>query len=147
MPYHIGAKGSNGCSGYPVVKDSDGEVMGCHDTQDSAMAQLAALHINEPDATKADTGITPTQTRSTDAIYPGIGIKRPAQGRSGGTTGSNIKSKYGKKPKKINRGTSPASRDMDGGGIVSGGGGGSMGTKSNDADFWAGSAFSKRRKQ
>jgi hypothetical protein len=93
---------------------------------------------------KADTGVTPTQPRSTDAIYPGIGVKRPTQGKAGGTTGSNVKSKYGKKPKKINRGTISASGNIEQGGIVSGGGGGSMGTKADDNDFWAGSAFEKR---
>lgn len=47
MPYHIGKQGSYGCSGYPVVKDSDGTVMGCHETDKDAKAQLAALYINE----------------------------------------------------------------------------------------------------
>lgn len=47
MPYHIGKEGSYGCSGFPVVKDSDGTVMGCHPTADAAKKQLAALYINE----------------------------------------------------------------------------------------------------
>ena len=47
MPYHIGKKGSSGCSGYPVIKDSDGKVMGCHDTEEKAKKQLAALYANE----------------------------------------------------------------------------------------------------
>lgn len=46
MPYHVGEKGSYGCSGYPVVKD-DGEVMGCHDTQAKAEAQITAINISE----------------------------------------------------------------------------------------------------
>jgi hypothetical protein len=48
MPYHIGDKGSYGCSGFPVVKDSDNEVMGCHKTEEDAKKQLAALYANEP---------------------------------------------------------------------------------------------------
>ena len=52
MPYHIGDKGSYGCAGYPVIKDSDGEVMGCHTTEASAKQQLAALYANEPEASK-----------------------------------------------------------------------------------------------
>lgn len=52
MPYHIGDKGSYGCAGYPVVKDSDGEVMGCHKTEEDAKRQLAALYVNEPEASK-----------------------------------------------------------------------------------------------
>lgn len=47
MPYHIGKEGSNGCSGFPVVKDSDGTVMGCHPSKEAAKKQLAALYINE----------------------------------------------------------------------------------------------------
>ena len=46
MPYHI-AHDVEGCSGYAVVKDDDGEVMGCHDTEQEAKDQLAALHANE----------------------------------------------------------------------------------------------------
>ena len=52
MPYHIGEKGSHGCKGFPVVKDSDGEVMGCHKTKEDAKKQLAALYANEPEASK-----------------------------------------------------------------------------------------------
>lgn len=68
MPYHIGEKGSHGCAGFPVVKDSDGEVMGCHKTEDDAKKQLAALYANEPEAskmiTKADGHVPPQQVRS-----------------------------------------------------------------------------------
>ena len=41
MPYSVGAQGSNGCSGYPVVKEG-GEVMGCHKTEADATAQAKA---------------------------------------------------------------------------------------------------------
>lgn len=47
MPYHIGKIGSYGCSGFPVVKDSDGTVMGCHKTEKDAKSQIAALYANE----------------------------------------------------------------------------------------------------
>lgn len=142
MPYKVGERGSYGCKGYPVVKE-DGEVMGCHATAEDAGNQVQALYANE--AQKADTGIVPTQTSSTDAIYPSIGIKRPRQGRakSSDVTGSSVKSSYGKKPR-VRRGRSGDALNSDGA-IASGGSGGSMGTKSNDADFWAGSAFGKRR--
>ena len=46
MPYNVGEKGSYGCSGYPAVKD-DGTVMGCHDTQEKAQAQITAINISE----------------------------------------------------------------------------------------------------
>jgi hypothetical protein len=80
MPYSVGEKGSYGCSGYPVVKEG-GEVMGCHETTESAMNQVQALYANE--AEKADTGIMPTQTTSRNAIYPNIGVKTPTSMRNG----------------------------------------------------------------
>jgi hypothetical protein len=43
MPYHIEKKGSEWC----VIKDDDGESMGCHDTKAEAKAQLAALYASE----------------------------------------------------------------------------------------------------
>ena len=52
MPYSIGAKGSYGCSGYPVVKDGTSEVMGCHDTAAKAQAQISAINISESEKGK-----------------------------------------------------------------------------------------------
>ena len=46
MPWHISAK-KEGCSGYAVVKDSDGSLVGCHPTKKDANAQLAALYASE----------------------------------------------------------------------------------------------------
>jgi hypothetical protein len=47
MPYSVGEKGSYGCSGYPVIKDDDKTVMGCHDTAAEAGAQIAAIEASE----------------------------------------------------------------------------------------------------
>jgi hypothetical protein len=58
MPYHVGEKGSYGCSGYPAVKD-DGTVMGCHDTAEAAANQIYAINQSEGN------------------IEAGIGIKNP----------------------------------------------------------------------
>jgi len=52
MPYRIGAKGSNGCSGYPALKDT-GEVMGCHKTRSEAAAQIYAINRSEGNIGKA----------------------------------------------------------------------------------------------
>jgi hypothetical protein len=59
-----------------------------------------------------------------DPKYPGVGIKRPQQGK--GTTGGNIKSKYGKKPKNNTRGRSGDAQN-NGGTTSSGGPAGYMG--------------------
>jgi hypothetical protein len=48
MPWHI-SNSAPGCDGFAVVKDSTGEIEGCHQTQGDALAQLAALHIAEAD--------------------------------------------------------------------------------------------------
>jgi hypothetical protein len=46
MPWHI-EDDSPYCEGFAVVKDSDGEVEGCHRTRAQAERQLAALNIAE----------------------------------------------------------------------------------------------------
>lgn len=53
MPYHVGEKGSYGCSGYPAVKD-DGTVMGCHDTKEQAANQIYAINQSEGNVDKVD---------------------------------------------------------------------------------------------
>jgi HK97 family phage prohead protease len=45
LPWHIDSKNSK-CSGWVVVKDSDGSIAGCHKTKAGAQAQLAALYAN-----------------------------------------------------------------------------------------------------
>jgi hypothetical protein len=52
MPYHVGEKGSYGCSGYPAVKDGGG-VVGCHDTKEKAQAQIYAINSSEGKVGKA----------------------------------------------------------------------------------------------
>jgi len=52
MPYHVGAKGSYGCSGYPALKE-DGTVMGCHKTRGAAARQIYAINISEGNIGKA----------------------------------------------------------------------------------------------
>lgn len=53
MPYHISNEMAD-CAGWAVVKDSTSEIMGCHKTEKDALAQLAALHIAEPDMRAVD---------------------------------------------------------------------------------------------
>jgi hypothetical protein len=117
MPYELGEKGSHGCSGYPVVKIATGEVMGCHPTAKDAGRQLAALHINEPNANKADTGVNPSSTA--DPTYPGVGIKYPTS-----LTAARRSKGVIRKPKKKNGGGN--GQDASGA-FSSGGPGGSMG--------------------
>lgn len=55
MPWHI-AHDIEGCSGYAVVLDATGKIVGCHVTKKDAEAQLAALHINVKDVKKMQFG-------------------------------------------------------------------------------------------
>jgi hypothetical protein len=125
MPYRVGAKGTNGCGGYPVIKEG-GEVVGCHATRGEADKQLQALYANVPDAEKSSVaGANPSFT--VDPKYPSVGTKRPEQGRKGGMLSSGLKPKYGKKPSKARRGRHSDSQDAAQGAISSGGSGGSIG--------------------
>jgi hypothetical protein len=79
MPYHVGAKGSNGCSGYPVVSDK-GHVAGCHATESEANAQMGALYANVADASKGEGyAIQTSATRENPSamINPKVGMKKP----------------------------------------------------------------------
>jgi len=49
MPYHV-TQDAEGCDGWAVVKDADGEVMGCHATEADANDQMAALYASDPEA-------------------------------------------------------------------------------------------------
>jgi len=120
MPYHIGERGSHGCSGYPVVKTSTGEVMGCHETAGKAGKQLAALHINEPNANKADGALNPSSTPN--PTIPGVGIKYPTS-----LTAARRSKNIIRKPRKARRGSQSIGSEGSGGAFSSGGAGGSMG--------------------
>lgn len=55
MPWHI-EPDNELCNGFAVVKDSTGELEGCHRTERQALAQLAALNIAEPDEERLASG-------------------------------------------------------------------------------------------
>lgn len=77
MPYHVGAKGSYGCSGYPALKDT-GEVMGCHKTRSEAAAQIYAINRFEGNIGKSmvkegDMVMAPHEEDELDKAYTGCG--------------------------------------------------------------------------
>ena len=72
MPYSVGEKGSYGCSGYPVIKDDDKSVMGCHDTAAAAQNQITAINMSEAE-----------QPEKRKRLNSGIGQPEPAmEGKS-----------------------------------------------------------------
>jgi hypothetical protein len=46
MPWNI-KRGAAGCSGYAVVKEDTGELVGCHESESKAKAHMRALYANE----------------------------------------------------------------------------------------------------
>ena len=80
MPYAVGAQGSNGCSGYPVVKEG-GEVMGCHKTEAEATNQVRALYAAEADKADGPNSVNPSSTANPK--YPNVGVKTPTSMRGG----------------------------------------------------------------
>lgn len=55
MPWKI-VKNAGSCDEskpYAVVKETDGKVVGCHETREGANEQLRALYVNEPTAAEA----------------------------------------------------------------------------------------------
>lgn len=51
MPWSI-ERGAAGCSGYAVVQENTGELVGCHPSKSRATAHLKALYASEADAKK-----------------------------------------------------------------------------------------------
>ena len=59
--YTVGAKGTHGCEGYPVV-GGEGKVHGCHATEAEAQAQQAAIYASQADAEKSMENCCPDET-------------------------------------------------------------------------------------
>jgi HK97 family phage prohead protease len=49
MPYSISTEAKD-CNGFAVIKDNDGFIMGCHETEQEAQDQITALNISEAEA-------------------------------------------------------------------------------------------------
>jgi hypothetical protein len=56
MPWQV-KRNVAGCSGYAVVKETDGKLVGCHPTKSAAEAHLKALYASEADSKKVKKSI------------------------------------------------------------------------------------------
>jgi len=123
MPYSIGEEGSYGCSGYPVIKDDDKSVMGCHDTAQKAGAQIAAIEASEDKGV----GIKDPQewpvSKETDSGGMGSTIGQPYLA----STKPSLLKPAKKKPKRSVGGAGGSSA----GAVATTGGGSGMGTKAD----------------
>ena len=117
MPYSIGEKGSYGCSGYPVIKDSDKEVMGCHDTREDAAGQIAAIEASE--AEKVGIKDPEEWFKEKSSMGSAIGQPYPASNRS------SVLRPARKRPRRSSGGVGGDSA----GAVATTGGGTGMGTK------------------
>jgi hypothetical protein len=119
MPYSVGERGSYGCSGYPVIKDDDKSVMGCHDTAAEAGAQIAAIEASEDKSV----GIKDPQEWPTNdkLIGSAMGQPEPASRKP------SVFKPARKKPRRSRGGAGGSSA----GAIATTGGGTGMGTKAD----------------
>jgi len=124
MPYSVGESGSYGCSGYPVVKDGTSDVMGCHDTREKAVAQIAAIEASESEK---------------------VGIKAPEEwpatraktdGAMGQPYPASTKPSVFRKPKKKPRRNIGGVGGDPSGAVATTGGGTGMGTKAENDGNW-----------
>jgi len=137
MPYHVGEKGSYGCSGYPALKD-DGTVMGCHTTAEEAANQIYAINESEGNI-EAGVGIKNPEE------WPGTAIKAATDKDGMGSAigqpepASNKPSAL-KKPKKKPKTSVGGAGGDPSGAIATTNGGTSMGTKADEkvAPCWDG---------
>ena len=130
MPYHVGEKGSYGCSGYPALKD-DGTVMGCHATAEEAANQIYAINQSEGNIEDKEVGIKNPEA------WPGTAIKaatdKDGMGSAIGQPEPASKKKSAIKParKKPKTRVGGAGGDPSGA-IATTNGGTSMGTKADE---------------
>jgi len=121
MPYSVGERGSYGCSGYPVVKDGTSDVMGCHETRESAVAQIVAIEANEKGIGIKDPEAWPKSKSETDR--GGLGSAIPD------LPPASSKPSVARPPRKRRRRTVGGAGGDSSGAVVSSGS--SMGTKAD----------------
>lgn len=81
MPWHIETDNPDCAGGFAVVKDDDGEVVGCHETEESANDQLTALNIAEAED-RGPNGVDLTVNRETQSAAA-RGLRLHEAGKSG----------------------------------------------------------------
>jgi HK97 family phage prohead protease len=81
MPWHIETDNPECAGGFAVVKDDDGAVVGCHDTEQSAQDQLTALNISEAED-RGPYGVDLTVNEATQSAAA-RGLRLHEDGKSG----------------------------------------------------------------
>jgi hypothetical protein len=142
MPYSVGERGSYGCSGYPVIKDDDKTVMGCHESMTQAQNQISAINMSEAEKRKKrlTSGAGEFVPASEgDSVLSGVGIKNPqawpgTEIKTDGAMGQPHPASTGtsvfRKPKRRARRSVGGVGGNSSGAVATTGGGTGMGTKS-----------------
>jgi hypothetical protein len=142
MPYSVGERGSYGCSGYPVIKDDDKTVMGCHESMTQAQNQISAINMSEAEKRKKrlTSGAGEFVPASEgDSVLSGVGIKNPqawpgTEIKTDGAMGQPHPASTGtsvfRKPKRRARRSIGGVGGNSSGAVATTGGGTGMGTKS-----------------
>lgn len=81
MPWHIETDNPDCAGGFAVVKDEDGTLVGCHETEASAQDQITALNISEAED-RGPNGVDLTVNRETQSAAA-RGLRLHEQGKSG----------------------------------------------------------------
>jgi hypothetical protein len=101
MPWHVEQNGCPDGEPWAVIKDDDGTIAGCHESEDAANRQVAALYANEETMTTARTFVRPTA--ETLAIFDEAKVKRGSDGKfdkKSGSGGARPRGPGGFRPKK-----------------------------------------------
>lgn len=72
MPYHIGKSDECSDGQVAVIKDADGEVLGCHDDEAAARRQMAALYASEEDKTVDHMTVKAVATLTDQGLFEAV---------------------------------------------------------------------------
>jgi hypothetical protein len=101
MPWHVEQNGCPDGEPWAVIKDDDGTIAGCHESEDAANRQVAALYANEETMTTARKFVRPSA--ETLAVFDEAKVKRGSDGRfdeKSGSGGARPRGPGGFRPKK-----------------------------------------------
>lgn len=72
MPYHIGASADSDSEPHAVIKDDDGEVMGCHASEAEARRQMAVLYAEDDDKSISHMTVKAVATLTDQGVFEAV---------------------------------------------------------------------------
>jgi hypothetical protein len=118
MPWHVEQSGCPDGEPWAVIKDDDGSIAGCHETEADAARQVAALYASEETMTTARTFVRPSAETLEALAFDENKVRRGSDGRFDEQTGGRRpatmapkgggKNVGGAKPTKLTEDDAPA---------------------------------------